>query len=572
MGQIADHFARLPHKNPFSRLFGSKIVDAISSIAVLFMSEVLSLSLSLFVSIAVKKVNMVTLAEILSECKSLIAVQCYAINKEYKSMTKAEKFSKLEKLYHGLNGNDSDFIPYVIRFVNGSDQFCGLFEPQASGSTFKLVLKKVVHRQTKEFCVGVEIGDLTAALLKLKSMSANSSSLLGQSMMYYVEKVLENNKKALAHALTFFVQGKMPSGKTYEDFAEYVLDKMFQEPRIGVPGKERPEDWFYRGWFSFLAYGPLPLDELVESSCRLMSLVEAEDANDNKSRLILRKEESLANQAASKKAKLSALRAIQVASAEPEETKKERFVQIMSLQHDANQRAAAHKEDFLKSRLAFALQIYNSEVTMFAVHNDITRVDRARAELDKRNQEWEEYGASLFTKVENFEVDVPFINAYMQTRKKKIINLTGDTEEIMEVQAPKKKGRVEQEIATTTNNFFEEDNADDDNYDVLATTPGVMAQTKLAIINTTESITSKSCATTNLGANQLQIQARQRKHLNRRPRKRPRQEQCTFPLLLLGRVCHPRGSTLMDLPHQNYRLKLTSKVEAEVMKLLWRAR
>jgi uncharacterized protein YnzC (UPF0291/DUF896 family) len=364
---------------------------------------------------------MVGFAEVIAEAKCTIAFQCYAINSERKCQSKQEQFVNIENLYHGV----ADVIPYVDRFVAGTDQFSGLFDRVSNGS---FELKKVLSRSKTDFSVGKGKGD-DITPTKLKSKSASSSELIsGAALVRLVDKVLENAKKALAFAQCFLIQGALPSGKSYDDYAQHVLEKMFRDDKKNK-GKSRSPDWFFRGFFAFLAWGPLPLDGMVEQQSRLLVLIEGKEAQDKKSRKDMRSE--IANlHAVSKKAKAEGVRTgreeASIASSLP--SQEERLVQMMSLHLDSNQRSDAIREDYLKSRKEDALQLVKIESDLLKLNPEGDRTDLldSIAKYKGAVKDWDDFASGLFANKSRVEVDVDFINSYMKKEKSRAIDLTGD--------------------------------------------------------------------------------------------------------------------------------------------------
>jgi hypothetical protein len=400
----------------------------------------------------------------------------------------------MEKLYHGTD----DKIPYVERFVSGSDQFAGLFTRESNGSLLNLYLKRVLSRQRTDFTVGKGKNDeITPSKLQAKSGSC-SEPMNGAALARLVEKVLENAKKALAFAKAYLVGEQLPSGKTFEDFAEYLLEKMFRDIKKNK-GKTRSPEWFFRGFFAFLAWGPVTLDGRIVIKNRLFLLVEEEKAADKKGRKELRAE-VLESHAVAKKAKVESARAAKedatIANSLP--SQEERLVQMMSLHLDSNQRSDALKEEYLKSRKEDALQVYKMELDLLKINPDGDKSDllKAKAEYKKTVKEWEDYASGLFANKKRVEVDVEFINSYMAKEKSKAIDLTADDDD--EVRG-KSCSTAQQVLPVTLNakdppaaeNISGDSDADDSN-DFLFTTPALLTKTKGPVVNAASSASYQS--------------------------------------------------------------------------------
>ena len=264
----------------------------------------------------------------------------------------------------------------------GLDEFAALFTRKSSGSELTLEIKKVLTRQKTAYTVGTgKNDDLTLVLLSAKSMTSIGDKLVGKSVKYYAEMVQRNAKKALAFIVALLVNGQMPSGKTFpDDFAEYLLDKMFRdEPKN--KGKTRPSGWIFRGFWAFMLWGPMPLDGKPESTCGVLLSLTGEYAPGPKKtgRKNLRLEVA-ATEADSKKAKVAAKVESTIASSLP--SKEERLVTIMSLHHDWNERFDMREEESLKEDKQDAFQMYQMELDNVKLNPNCDQT-----ELDGRSKE-----------------------------------------------------------------------------------------------------------------------------------------------------------------------------------------
>jgi hypothetical protein len=64
----------------------------------------------------------------------------------------------------------------------------------------------------------------------------------------------------------FLVQGRLPQGKTRDNYFDYVLAEMYNSLEIqnaNNPYRVRPpEGWFFKGWMAFYLFGPMAVPHL----------------------------------------------------------------------------------------------------------------------------------------------------------------------------------------------------------------------------------------------------------------------------------------------------------------------
>ncbi|GAX11309.1 hypothetical protein FisN_15Lh238 [Fistulifera solaris] len=329
------------------------------------------------------------------ESKCAIAFQCYAkmVAEEEHDMTKAGQEARMSALYHDE----------VERFVNGAEEYEGLFEyEESSSSSQTLTLPFSLHRKRNWIMtVGSNDEAITSQRLRCKSRTSPDTLMSGACLLNYAKTVVANCETAMAYADQYLVQ--RPRDKTH-DYADYILDKMYHdESNHNKKSAERPQNWFFRGFFAFMAWGTLPLNNLWQHRSKFLMRLRKPLVNKISVKRSRQEEEEEVAPVA-KKPKVPPNASLQI-----------KRVQTMLLQHDNHQRDLERQEDHLYRHMEHAWQEYahhyqRAKEKLYKNEEDFN--DR-RAVYETLKQEWVDFSSSILYP-EDVDEDLVIIDSFIR--------------------------------------------------------------------------------------------------------------------------------------------------------------
>jgi hypothetical protein len=181
----------------------------------------------------------------------------------------------LTKIYHG--NAQSETVSYASLAFTGEKPFSRLYKKVDPGTGIELHIPSSLTRDPSKNVVAGKL--FTVELLK-KSTLSSSRPVQGSTLWTHSETNLWNCKKASAFAKERLnPDGSLKSGtNNLDELWEHVLEKMWEssktESKVGVdgdneeengesvPNGDRPQTWYFRGFWTFQLFGPMaPLDE-----------------------------------------------------------------------------------------------------------------------------------------------------------------------------------------------------------------------------------------------------------------------------------------------------------------------
>jgi hypothetical protein len=159
----------------------------------------------------------------------------------------------------------------------------------------------------------------------------NRVQLTARGVWDFGKQVEKSGKKALAMVqASEYKDGKLPSGKTYEDYLLFVRQAMYKDFQnsgndnddeedvsvsSGAAGadadsasNEKPDTWFFTGFMSFALWGPLmpdDMDDAHKSDAFFISDLQKQKKSKSDGRSSIRKEEENAASVARSNASFS---------------------------------------------------------------------------------------------------------------------------------------------------------------------------------------------------------------------------------------------------------------------------
>ena len=205
------------------------------------------------------------------------------------------------KRYFG-DPSDKDSMGYAEQLVNGLNAFASMYDPQfeveeltataPGGGTGlrRLTMRSQFHCSSDLIVCSQNPNDegINMAVLSSKALS-NRGQLSPNNIFKNAKLVEQNGRKALALVQrSEFKDGKMPSGKNYQDYLLFLRETMYKElvcttgldectgkkgnaddgSTASDHGNNPPatdsnmkDDWFFPGFISFALWGPITPDD-----------------------------------------------------------------------------------------------------------------------------------------------------------------------------------------------------------------------------------------------------------------------------------------------------------------------
>jgi hypothetical protein len=234
------------------------------------------------------------------------------------------------QLYFG-NENDEDSLGYAEQLVEGMNAFAPLFEKEEdiAKGTITLTLKKIFHCLPDKIIVSKVPKDkgINMAVLSSKGLN-NRVQITPRGVWDFGKQVEKMGKKALALVQdSEYADGKMPSGKTYEDYLFWLREAMYEE--LKKDGNEKEDDestsdavadsadngmketWSFPGFIAFALWGPIIPEEMDEChKAEAFWTADMLQKGKTDGRAAIRNEEEIAESVARSKAPISEARGI----------------------------------------------------------------------------------------------------------------------------------------------------------------------------------------------------------------------------------------------------------------------
>ena len=187
------------------------------------------------------------------------------------ALSKEGRQDKMVLLLHGTEGIDGNLGGFE-QFISGLGCYKQCFSEvlDAKDSTKKLLLKEEYTRDSS-LNLFFSVSDFWIAHVHGKFPSSGDKDKIGGRAA--IDKVnrncISNCKKAIAAGKAFLnTDGIIPSGKSEEDYFEFVLDRMYEiEHNLecnALDGDKTAEDkpvrhpnYMFEGYFAFRCFGPM---------------------------------------------------------------------------------------------------------------------------------------------------------------------------------------------------------------------------------------------------------------------------------------------------------------------------
>lgn len=204
----------------------------------------------------------------------------------------------IHKLYFGDDA-DPDSIGYYQQLLEGCSSFTPLFDKQiqeGDNHSVRLRMKQHFHCLDVDIFVSTQPWDkgISASVLGSKTIS-NPVQLNPRSVWDHAKLVEKNGKKALAlihlsEYAEYVRTGVPPSGKTYDDYLQFLCEEMYKElsssiidvdeddDNVNSDGAEERDDvdkgssdnrmkenWIYPGYIAFALWVPIRPSDMDDS-------------------------------------------------------------------------------------------------------------------------------------------------------------------------------------------------------------------------------------------------------------------------------------------------------------------
>ena len=209
--------------------------------------------------------------DIFHEIQRLVAIEKMDTISKESTLSKEGRQEKMVLLLHGTEGIDGNMGGFE-QFVTGIGCYNQCFTEvlDAKDSSKKLLLKQEFTRDDS-LNLFFSKTDFWVAHVHGKFPSSGEKDRIGGRAA--IDKVnrncISNCKKAIATGKKFLnADGNIPSGKSEEDYFEFVLDRMFEidhnlesNALDGDKNDEnkpvRPPNYMFEGYFAFRCFGPM---------------------------------------------------------------------------------------------------------------------------------------------------------------------------------------------------------------------------------------------------------------------------------------------------------------------------
>jgi hypothetical protein len=221
-------------------------------------------------------------ASLRNELRRLSSLKILAYLYTKPSMKKGEQEELMKNCFHG--NREKGIASHLMMLVRGEGEYADLYDrtinvvtdPHAPASSVNsLVLKPELHRSDKTIIAGRHISEQT---LQKTSFKSTAPLISGRNLLSAGNEALRTVKKAISIAKPLLNEDGSPkdSGTTHADIIRTVLDEMYatlsgrrsiddeaeddandEAADEAEDGRQRPNDWFFNGWFAFLLFGPM---------------------------------------------------------------------------------------------------------------------------------------------------------------------------------------------------------------------------------------------------------------------------------------------------------------------------
>lgn len=260
----------------------------------------------------------------MKELQRTVAFRAYnSVLTSGNSKSVKELQAKAHALYFG-NPRDEDSMGYAEQLCCGMSSFSAMFDKEEDlvKGTIKLVMKKVYHCLPDTIVVSTNPRDkgINMAVLSSKGMN-NLVQIAGRSVWEFGKVVEKNGKKVLALLKdSEYADGKLPSGKTYEDYLLFIREAMYNDFKndsaaaIDVDDKEdtsvhsetndnvdtdsladeMKDTWMFPGYIAFALWGHI-IPETLDETHKAEAFWTTDELKKRKSdgRSVIRKEEAI---------------------------------------------------------------------------------------------------------------------------------------------------------------------------------------------------------------------------------------------------------------------------------------
>jgi hypothetical protein len=285
------------------------------------------------------RIQFVGKSALMKELQRTVAFRAYnSILTSGNSKSAKELQSKVHTLYFG-NPRDEDSMGYAEQLCNGMSSFSAMFEKEEdlAKGTIKLVMKNVYHCLQDTIVVSTNRKDkgINMAVLSSKGLN-NIAQITARSVWDFGKAVEKNGKKVLALLKdSEYADGKIPSGKTYEDYLLFIREAMYNDFKsdstaaVATAADDDEDDtsihsetngngdadsatdgmkdsWMFPGYIAFALWGPI-MPETLDESYKAEAFWTTDELKKRKSdgRSIIRKEEALKENVARSTASMS---------------------------------------------------------------------------------------------------------------------------------------------------------------------------------------------------------------------------------------------------------------------------
>ena len=228
------------------------------------------------------------------------------LNSIHQENIQRKKTALENRMYDAFHGNDEkELASQSDLFLCGEGIYSHLFnkETSSSGATpsggdKSLEIHSYLSCRPEE---KVKVGKiLTKDVLTLSTLPSekrgkakggkakDDKKITGKTLYGIATEAHRNCKKALAIADEYLIKGQAPSGTNEKDYLDHILQEMFkllvikpaqdQDHNTEPNTQEKPDDWFFKGFWAFYIYGPYPIHEMNT----LLALTDITDMFENK--------------------------------------------------------------------------------------------------------------------------------------------------------------------------------------------------------------------------------------------------------------------------------------------------